>query len=203
MNPRILLSALAAGAFSLACHDSQSNDPPEFGSIQVSNTTTGPLIPGPFYFHVVLDGAIPRILRTDSILTIDSVPAGTHSTDISLLRSQCSVPDSSIATNVVADDTTAVQFNVSCAVNWGFLAVGLPTSGPNQPSPLIITFDGVAIGGADPNTAGLGFPYVPAGAHSIGLTGAGANCLVAESNPQDVVIPLDDTLHINFTLTCS
>jgi hypothetical protein len=195
---------VAAGVLTLACHD--SNDPParpQYGAIRVSNTTSGPLIPGPPYFNIMVDSGVRRILRFDSVLTVDSILTGAHQTELLLLRSQCSVPDSIRPATVVAAETTTVDFAVSCAVNWGFLQVGLPTTGPNQPGLLTVTFDGATLGGASPNTVGLGFPYVLAGAHSVGLLGAGANCTIAEANPQDVVIPLDDTLHIDFTLTCS
>jgi hypothetical protein len=204
LSPEI--GTIAIVVLTLGCGDSQPITPPDpqFGALRISNTTAGPVTPpGPPYFNIRVDSGNPLILHLDTLLTVDSVEAGTHTTSINLLRSYCTVPDTSIAASVVAAETTTVHFDVSCQVNWGFLAVALPTSGPNQPNLLLITFDGSAIGGASPNTVGLGFPFVLAGSHTIGLTGAGGNCSVAESNPQNVVIPLGDTLHVTFTLTCS
>lgn len=195
---------VAVGVLTAACGGSQPTHPdPQFGVLRVTNTTAGPVTPpGPPYFNVRVDGGNRLLLRVDTLLTIPSVEAGQRTVTIDLLRSHCTVPATSVAANIFAAETTTVQFQVSCQVNWGFLAVALPTSGPNQPDLLSIAFDGVAIGGASPNTAGLSFPYVSAGPHTIGLIGAGGNCSVAESNPQNVVIPLNDTLHVTFTLTC-
>lgn len=189
----------------LACGDSQTMAPPAplYGSLRVTNATSGPLIPGPSDFQIRVDSGRLFLTRPDSVLTLDSIEAGSHAATISLLRPQCTVPDSSVAISILAADTADVQFAVSCQVIWGFLAVGLPATGPNQPGLLTITFDGTPIGGASPNTAGLGFPYVSAGTHAIGLTGAAGNCALAEPNPQNVLIPLDDTVHVTFTLTCS
>jgi hypothetical protein len=203
---RVLRRSAAIGmtAFGLACADTPATAPPAgHGAIRISNTTTGPLIPGPGYFHVAVDSASPLVLFHDSVRIVDPVAVGPHRLTLDLLRPQCAVGDTSPSVSVQSGDTATVDFHVTCQNIYGVLRVDLPTSGPDQPSTLTVTLDGSAIGGASPNTAGLGFPYVTAGPHAVGVQGAGSNCAIAEPNPQDVTVPLGDSVLVTFTLTCT
>ncbi len=187
-----------------ACGDSPGEPETTVGTLRVTNTATGPIAPGPDYFSLQA-GPTEFVGSVDfnSTVVIDSLPTGPLSLDVDLGRSHCTVPTDPVTVAISAADTATVHLAITCVVNWGHLEVGLPATGPDQPALLTITLDGVAIGGAAPNTAGLGFPFIPAGAHEIGLLGLGTNCVAAEPNPQTVNIPLDDTVRIAFTITCT
>jgi hypothetical protein len=201
--PTIAMVVAAAAA----CDDAAiAPAKPGFGQLRIVTSEIGSvpvLPPGPEYYRFRLDGRSIGIVHIDSTKVVDSLAAGTHFVAIDLERTHCSVPNDSVAAIVAPAETTTVRFDISCHVNWGHLQVALPTTGPNQPNLLVVSFDGEPRGGASPNTAGLGFPYVPAGTHAIGLSGYGANCALAESNPQNVLIPPGETLQVTFTLTCN
>jgi hypothetical protein len=184
------------------CSDSSSAPRPP-GTLVISNTATGPVLPGPDYIHIRLDTGLPIALRVDSTLTIADVAAGPLTVHADLLRPQCSVPTADVPITVSPTDTARLHFSITCHVIWGVVVVALPTSGLNQPSALYVSIDGHTVGGASPNTTGLGFPYITAGSRSIGLSGFGGNCALAEPNPQTVLVPLNDTIHVTFSLDCS
>jgi hypothetical protein len=150
-----------------------------------------------------LDTGAARLLVLDSTVTFPDLASGPLTVHADLLRPQCTAPATTVPVTIPPGDTARLHFAITCHIIWGFLAVALPTTGPNQPSLLTVTLDGQARGGASPNTAGLGFPFITAGTHSIGLTGYAANCQLAEPNPQVATVPLDDTLRVTFTLACS
>jgi hypothetical protein len=171
------------------------------GTLVVSNTTTGPPYPGPSDIELELSPTRFVSLRLNSSVTIDSLPPGPLSLAVDLGRPHCTIPHNPVDIVIPAADTARVDLAITCAS--GTLWVGLPTTGPNQPSLLIITMDGAGLGGAAPNTVGLGFASVAAGPHNIGLTGFDSHCTLSEPNPQPVVVPADDSVRITFTLTCS
>jgi hypothetical protein len=191
----------------LACDDAPVASAPvvpaPFGALRVTNAATGPIYPGSEYIHLQLGPTQTVSQLLNSSLTIDSLAPGPVSLAVDLQRSQCIIPQNPIPVVIPNADTARVDLVITCVVTWGTLGVELPTSGPNQPSLLTVTLDGANIGGASPNTAGLAFPYIPAGSHVVGVTGLGANCAVAEPNPQTVVVPLDDTVQVTFTITCA
>jgi hypothetical protein len=196
----LVRAELALVAALAGCSDQGSTQ--ALGALVVTDSATGPVTPGPGYLHVSLGAGSPRVLWLDSSVTFADLAPGLVTLHADLLRPQCTAP-LSIPVTVTSADTARVHLAISCQVIWGVLSVALPTTGPGQPSLLTVAVDGQPVGGASPNTVGLQFPFVTAGPRSIGLSGYGANCTVAEPNPQMVTVPLDDTLHVTFTLTCS
>lgn len=205
MKPRRVVVVGLSAMIAVSCNETMS-DLAESGHGQARITTsiTGPAIPpGPPYFRFLVDGQSLGLVNIDSSLVVDSLEEGKHSASIQLLRTHCTAAQDPIEFTVRPQKTTQVRFDIVCQVNWGHLQVALPTAGTNQPDILFVLLDGNRIGGAAPNTVGLGFPFLPAGSHTVGLEGYGSNCSVADPNPRNVVIPIGDTLRVRFTVACS
>jgi hypothetical protein len=176
--------------------------PAKPGAVTVSVSATGPLTPGPGYFRLLVDTLVPRTIWADSFLVWDDLPADSAVLHLDVLRSHCaSDPDSQVIV-IPSADTIAATFAVTCWDAYGLVRVDLPASGNNLPTDLGVEVIGVVGTRAAANTAGLGFPLVPAGPQTVQIFDVPANCTVTDSNPQHVIVPLDSIV-LRFGMQCS
>lgn len=191
--------------FVAACSNSDPNDvvpQPPPGAIAVSVSTTGPLTPGPGYFWLFVDTLGPRTVWADSFTVWPELPAASAVLRLDVLRPHCmSDPDSEMIVIPSADTVTAA-FTVNCWDAYGLVRVDLPATGANLPADLGVEVVGVIGTRAAANTAGLGFPLVPAGPQTVQIFDVPTNCTVTDSNPQHITVPLDSIV-LRFGMQCS
>lgn len=175
------------------------------GTLAVSEQTTGPMGRGPPYYWVYLNGQFDTLLSVGDTALISGLPPGPLTVSLGLLRTlnNCVTADS-LRPHVVAGATTYVQFEIACVMNWGDIAVNVPTTGPNQPALLIIRVDDGTVTGAgtSPNVS-IGLPAVLAGAHTITISGITSNCALTGPSTRDIVVPLGGTVTVDFAIDCS
>ena len=195
--PLALMAILAA-----ACSSADSHAPPPPGSLRVSVTATGPLIPGPGYFHLYVDSLGPKLIWADSFMVWTDLPAEPSTLRINLLRPHCAADSASKPVTIPRGDTADAAFVVSCWDAYGLVRVDLPATGNNLPLDLGVEVVGVVGTRAAANTAGLGFPIIPIGPQTVRVFDVPANCIVSDSNPQHVTVPLDSIV-LTFGMTCT
>lgn len=172
------------------------------GTVQVSVTASGPLQPGPGYFHLYIDTLGPRLVWADSFVVWTDLPADSAVLHLDVLRSHCAPDLDPQAVLIRSRDTATATFTVTCWDGYGLVRVDLPATGANLPTDLGVEVVGVVGTRAAPNTAGLGFPNVPIGPQTVQVFDIPANCAVTDSNPQHVTVPADSIV-LRFGMQCS
>jgi Big-like domain-containing protein len=140
-NPRavsIAVGASTAVAFSVTC----ATPPPGTGTIRITTVTSGP-DQDPDGYAFVLDDGSSQPIGVNSVATLASVAAGSHSVQLSGLVSNCAVQGTTRRPVTVSAGTTAeLSFAVSCTA----ITAGRPSASKSSvtASPGTITLQGTS-----------------------------------------------------------
>jgi hypothetical protein len=189
------------------CSGDDPNDPgdPVAGSIQVDVTTSGADL-DPDGYLVSLDGsALALPLPVSGSASFPDVEVGEHTVAFSGLASNCTADAGSRNVNVVAGDTAAVAFAVSCSAippALGSIRIVTSTTGSNSDA------DGYTFAIDDgptqaiPTTSAARLDDVAPGDHSVALSGLASNCGLTGIRSRGVTVRAGETADAVFTVTC-
>jgi len=182
--------------------------PPTTGSITVTTSTTGLDLDLNGYTVTVDDTIYQSIPTNSNGVTFSGLSAGNHPVVLSGVASNCSVTGGNSRTaNVTAGDTTPIAFSVTCTAippTTGDLTVTTNTSGSDlDPDGYTVTVDQAASQPIGTTSGSATFPSLPAGNHSVALSGVAANCTVSGANPRTVSVPAGGNATTGFSVTCT
>ena len=175
------------------------------GGLTVTTNTTGSDL-DPDGYTVTVEGANSQPIATNNSngVTFSGLAAGSHSVDLSGVASNCSVSGGTSHTvTVIAGQTISHTFSVSCTAippTTGDLVVSTTTGGSDlDPDGYRVTVDGAsqAIG----TSGNVTFSTLPAGAHTVGLSGVASNCAVSGQNPRSANVPAGGVGHADFAIS--
>src|ERR1041385_3260168 len=179
--------------------------PPTTGSVMVTTATTG-ATPDPDGYSVAVDGGGGQAIGNTDTVTFSGLTAASHTVGLTGLAANCTASGgTSRNVNVTAGNTAVVSFAVSCPTpppTTGDLTV-TTTNGGGGPDP-----DGHAVT-VDGDTRSIGvsgsvtFSAIPAGDHSVALSGIASNCAVSGQNPRTINVPAGGANQTNFAVTCN
>jgi hypothetical protein len=172
-------------------------------SLSVSTATTGVEL-DPDGYSLVVDGGQGQAIGLDATLVVDRLPDGTHSVGLSGMAQNC-VPqgDNPRAVTVTSGATASVAFAITCSASSGSIHVITATTGSgSDPDGFALLVDG-ADRGSIGVSATVDLNALPAGTHTLGLTGLAANCQVVGDNPQPVAVAAGQTIQVSFSVNCS
>jgi len=203
-NVNVTVGDTASVSFSVSC----PTPPPTTGSLRVTTNTTG-ASPDPDGYTVTLDGATSQHIESTSSggVTFADLSVASHTAVLSDVAPNCTVTGGPSKTvDVTAGNTATAPFSVSCPTpvpTTGDLTVTTTTGGTGglDPDGYTLTVDGANqhIGTNDSRTiSGL-----PAGDHSVGLSGVAGTCVVSGQNPRTVNVPAGGANQANFAITCT
>jgi hypothetical protein len=171
-------------------------------ALTITTTTSGVEL-DPDGYTIQIDGHAAGPVGVQATLTIDPLPDGQHSIELSGLAANCSVsgPNPQTATTQ-AGATARVTFAVVCGPTTGTLEVVTTSSGqPADPDGYVIVLDGAPknpIG----TSAVVSLPGVATGLHTVELSGVAINCQVTGDHPLGVAVLPAETARVSFTITC-
>ncbi len=178
------------------------------GSITVTTSTTGLDLDLNGY-TVTVDDTINQSIATNSNgVTFSGLSAGNHPVVLSGVASNCSVTGGNSRTaSVTAGQTDSVAFSVTCTAippTSGDLTVTTNTSGSDlDPDGYTVTVDQAASQPIATTSGSATFSGLPAGNHSVALSGVAANCTVSGTNPRTVNVVAGSGGSTAFTVTCT
>jgi hypothetical protein len=201
-TPVVPLGGTAQVSFAITC----AATGPTTGDLTVATATTGSNL-DPDGYTVTLDGNTNRAIGTNASTTFSGLPAGSHTVVLSGVAGNCSVSGGTSRTvNVTAGGTASASFAVSCAATTpttGDLTVATATTGSNlDPDGYTVTLDGNtnrAIG----TNASTTFSGLPAGSHTVVLSGVAGNCSVSGGTSRTVNVPAGGTASASFAVSCA
>ena len=177
---------------------------PDAGSIRIVTSTAG--TPDADGYNVTVDDGPLQPIGATAAITVANVVAGPHTVALSGLAPDCTVGGSNPQSVSVAEGATAeVSFGVTCT---GVI----PTTGTIH----IVTIsagtpdlDGYAVAVDDGASLPVGaageviLPNIPAGAHTVTLSGLAPGCTVTGDNPRPVTVSAGVTAEVSFAVTCT
>jgi hypothetical protein len=170
-------------------------------SLTITTSTAGVELDSDGY-AVAVDGGSPRAIGPNATVTVDGLPDGQHTVELSGMAANCSVANNPRTVRVSAGTATAA-FAISCGPSAGSIAVTTTTGGTgSDPDGFALTVDGLDRGAIGVN-ASVSLAGVAPGIRSIGLTGLAANCVVAGDNPRSVTVTSGQATPVGFAVTCA
>lgn len=170
-------------------------------SLSISTATSGVDLDADGY-SVSVDGTVQAI-GVDATITVDRLPDGQHTVELSGVAANCSATNNPRTVTVTAGGTTTAAFSITCGPGAGSVVVTTTTSGEgSDPDGFALTVDGVDGGAIGVNASASLAGLIP-GDHSVGLTGLAANCLVSGDNPRGVTVTPGLATPVGFTISCS
>ncbi len=175
---------------------------PTTGEIRVTISTAGSG-PNPGGYTLSLDGQPGTPISISATLTL-SVEQGAHVLELGGLTPNCVVTDGARRdVEVTAGEATDVSFDVHCGPTTGGLrVVSVTTGGLLDPDGYILTIDGGGHQTIGANDTVL-LTELPAGDHTVLLSGIVENCSVAVENPRVVAVPSSDIAEVTFEVVCT
>jgi hypothetical protein len=196
---RILL--WAAPLTWLGCGGSGSTDI-ALPSLTIATSTDGVELDADGY-GVAVDGGSPQAIGLDATITVDPLPDGQHTVELSGLAANCSTVNNPRSVTVSTGGTATAAFSITCGPGSGSVAVTTTTSGAgSDPDGFALTVDGLDRGAIGVN-ATISLASLTPGGHLVGLTGMAANCVVAGDNPLSVTVTSGQATPVGFTITCA
>ena len=200
MRPRTFLMTL--GILALVTGAGCRNDGPTFGAIRVSVVTTGADLDLDGY-TVGLDGPSRLAIAVNGTMSFTHLPTGSHEIALGGVAHNCGVSGgSSRSVTIRHGQTAAVSFPVACVATG--VEVTVATGG------LDIDHDGytVSVDGASPlavpANGSVRITRLPAGTHTLTLSGMAGNCASATgTNPRSVDVPAGEVVPVGFPVTCN
>jgi hypothetical protein len=195
-----VLALVAISLLWQACGGEDITTPPTTGNIRVT-TSTGGAEPDPDGYSVTLDAlaGVPIGVAGTVVLTAE---AGDHTVELTGVAPNCGVQGGLRQTvQVVAGDTAAVAFDVTCSATAGGLKVVITTTGDLPDDAYLLRLDqgepqSIAANGAVTLTA------LSAGDHLLELSDIAQNCSLAGANPRSATVTPGDVVEVRFDITC-
>jgi Tol biopolymer transport system component len=202
-NPREV--TLSGGAtvnvdFAITC----TTPPAQTGTLAIGTSTTG-VNPDPDGYQVIIDRGAPQSIAVTGSISVVNVAAGDHTVQLSGLASNCTVSSANPQNVSLAPGATvSVSFAVTCgASSTGSLSIVTATTGSNpDPDGYAFTVDdqpAQPIGSA----ATVEVASLPAGPHTVALSGVAPNCAVAGENPRSVEVQAGTSTTVSFAISCT
>jgi hypothetical protein len=196
-----VLALAAISLFWQACSGEDITTPPTAGKIRVT-TTTGGSEPDPDGYTVSLDSlqGVPIAGTGSLVLTADP---GDHTVELGGLAPNCGVAgELRRSVQVVAGDTAAIGFEVTCSATAGGLRVVVTTTGDLPDDGYLLSLDQ---GTPQPVAANADFTLtaLTVGDHVLELSDIAQNCSVAGGNPRSVTVSAGDVVEVSFEISCS
>jgi hypothetical protein len=203
-NPRSVTvpsGSEASVAFNVTC----VVRPPNLGALQVKTVTTG-AGSDPDGYVVSVDGRPGEPIGANATLAIADLTPGVHTAGLSGISDNCQVAGANpLSATVTVGVASLVSFSIECREAppaTGTLTVITTTTG-SDPDP-----DGYGLaidGGPDqsiPVNATTSVANLPAGAHTVGLSGVAGNCTLEGDNPRTIEIPAGGNAELSFAVSC-
>ncbi|MDQ3029853.1 MAG: hypothetical protein M3R09_07480, partial [Actinomycetota bacterium] len=203
-NPRTV-TVPSGGVVDVSFNVTCVERPPTVGALQVNTATTGPGS-DPDGYTVNVDGGAGAHIDINASLPIGGLTPGDHSVGLSGISDNCQVAgENPRSVAISSGGASLVTFEIACVevpVTTGTLNVTITTAGPDaDPDGYLLGIDagtGQAVGvNAVESVANL-----PAGPHSVGLTGLAANCTLEGESPRTVTVPPGGAADVSFAVTC-
>lgn len=172
------------------------------GAIHLTTSTSGVDLDLNGYTYRVDNGPTLHIGSAAEI-TVTGLAEGPHSVTLGDIAANCApVGGNTQPASVVAGDTVAVAYGVTCAPTTGAIrAVAVTTGAAPDPDGYALSLDG-----GSPRAVGasgqLDFLGLAPGDHTVLLSGAAPNCALSGPNPQTAAVVAGDTTLVEFALTC-
>jgi Tol biopolymer transport system component len=180
--------------------------PPTTGNLEITTSTSGTEQDADGY-SVQIDAGPALGIGAAATLTAPEVTPGNHTVQLGELAANCTVSgDNPQTVSVTAGETATVGFAVTCSATatTGTIQVSVATSGsPTDPDGYVAKLDGgdpglsIAVGG------NVSFTSVPAGSHTIDLTGVAANCSVTGGPSRNITVTVGATAELSLVVTCA
>src|SRR2546426_157610 len=209
---KLLGAATATLLVAAACNDSQSPQPdpslldlPALATLAASTSTAGSN-PDPDGYTLTADGGSSQPIATNGSVTFSGLAAGSHTVVLSGVAGNCTVSGgTSRSVDVPSGGTASTAFAVSCAATpppTGNLTVSTNTTGSNvDPDGYTATVDGGASQGIATNGS-VTFTALPAGSHTVVLSGVAGNCTVSGGASRTVDVSAGGTASTSFAVSC-
>jgi hypothetical protein len=203
-NPRpvtVVAGETAAVTIAVTC-----TPPPAPGALTVTTQTSG-VDPDADGYTISLDGGTGQPIATDASVTILNLAAGDHGVSLAGVADNCQVTgENPRSIPVVSGATAATTFEVTCTAlppTTGTIELTVATSGAS-PDP---DGYGFAVDGGAPQPIGVNATVsvadLPAGTHTVALSGAAANCTITGDSQRTVTVPAGGTVQVVWTVTCA
>lgn len=179
---------------------------PRAGTLIVRVTTTGTNIPpGPYGLEI--DGENAGAIAPNDTLIVAGVREGLHSLRLLGVAEFCGVAGQSQRSVAVAfDDSTAVDFAVTCAAAGTIVVTTTTTGSAVDPDGHIVRADGgLSAASAFVTDNGTATLTVAAGQYTVALLGTSANCAVpaaAGGATRQVEVAEGTSVSVSFHITC-
>lgn len=173
------------------------------GSLVATTATTGP-DPDPDGYTVEVNGSISQAIGLDQTISINGVPAGDRSVELTGLAHNCSVVGDNPRTVTIATNT-AVQtdFEVECVDIVGTVDVITSTTGVDiDPNGYTVGVEGVADQAVGVNDT-VSVTDVVWGERTVELLNLESNCTVSGDNPRTVAVPQVGVVETTFDVSCA
>jgi Tol biopolymer transport system component len=186
----------------LGCGGGDITPPPTSGSITITTSTTGPESDTDGY-AVTIDGGTETAIPASGTLQRDNIEPGNHSVQLTGMAANCTVTGENPRTiSVPAGETVTVTFELTCSATSGSLEITSATSGASPDADgYTITVDGTDRGTLVA-TGAVTLNGLPAGDHSVGLSGVAGNCQVQGDNPRSITIVAGTSATAAFEIVC-
>ena len=196
----ISAGANASVVYTITC----ATPPPGAGSLRVITTTSGPDADADGYTFKV-DAGASQPIGVNAQTTLTNLAAAVHSVQLAGLAGNCTVQGTNPrSVTVTGGAITDLNFAITCSATTGTIRVSVTTSGsPPDPDGYIAKLDGRDPGLAIGSSGSVSFNAVPAGNHTVALTGVAANCGVTGGPSQTTALTAGATSELSFSITCT
>jgi len=174
------------------------------GAIEVTTTTTGSDIDADGY-TVDLDGESDQAVDANGAVTFTGVSEGAHSVTLTGIAANCTVTgDNPVAATVVAGETEAVAFDLTCTAVTGDLRVTANTTGsPLDPDGYTVSVDGGGAVNLGVNGDTITLSSTPEGDRSVLLGDIDPGCVATSPNPATASVPAGGEVLAVFDVECT
>lgn len=194
---------IAAVALATAAACDESTPPRGPGAIFISSSASVTEPSAFFEYRIRVDGGTPTVVPMfqPASFQVNGLAAGPHTVDIEGLPAACNAGAARRNVTLQGGDTALVVFNIACARVTGDINVSVATTGSDVDTDgYFVTLNQSVRGIVGPNgqtTVG----FVPAGSHSVALSGVAPNCTAG--NPQTVSVVAAQVSTVAFQVTCT
>src|SRR2546426_442345 len=210
----LLVAAAATQLVATACNDSQGPQPdaallplplPGLATLAVSTSTSGSNL-DPDGYTVTVDGGPSQSIGANGVATFVGLAAGDHTVVLSGVAGNCTPSGGTSRTvDVPAGGTASTSFAVSCVATpppTGNLTVSTSTTGSNlDPDGYALTLDG-GTDRAIPTNGSVTFTGLPAGSHTVVLSGVAGNCTPSGGTSRTVDVAPGGTASTTLAVRC-
>jgi PKD repeat protein len=200
--PQLVFSLLAFALSACGGGGGGLTFPATTGTLQVTTSTTGdePDVDG---YMLQVDGEPPAPIGPAGSFQRTEVTPGPHTLRLDNLASNCSVADNPRTVQIVAGDTLASAFEVTCTATSGGVVVTTVTTGAAlDPDGYGVVLDGVDQGPV-PANGQVSLTGLPLGSHVVGLSGLAGNCQLQGENLRAVTVTPAGSTPVDYAITCA